>query len=488
VWTGVKSGTPRQLAVTVTRRRTGRFAGRHVRDRQSGPQNRTGGNDPEPDAHAACRFSKAAARAGSEFDQPGLERTGSFIVANADNCRSPTPLDWLLAAQVPPFVEMQRPISAVVVASRCSAEAGNALGLARIARLQQRRRFVGKGFGKMQTIGVGLIGYGLGGRAFHAPYVRTTPGMALRAVVSRDRDKVRADLPDMRVVPSVEALLEEPGIDLVIVSSPDALHAGHAMAALEAGKHVLVDKPFATSLADARRVLAASQTTDRLLTIFHNRRWDADFLTVQKLIAEGRLGEIVQFESHFDRWRPAAASTWKEARDGGSWLDLGPHLVDQALVLFGRPQGICADIATLRADAPAPDYFHAVLRYPDKRVILHASKLVAANDLRFAVHGTGGSWIKRGVDPQEAATVAGQDPGGPDWGYDPDQGSLTQGDPQRTEILPNCRGDYRRFWQALGAAIRGEGPNPVPGIEAMTVMEVLDAGLRSAARRSEVSL
>jgi len=340
----------------------------------------------------------------------------------------------------------------------------------------------------MQTIGVGLIGYGLGGRAFHAPYVRTTPGMALRAVVSRDRNKVHADLPEMCVLPSVEDLLAEPGIDLVIVSSPDALHAEHAIAALEAGKHVLIDKPFATSLTDARRVLAAGEATDRLLTIFHNRRQDADFLTVQKLIAEERLGTIVQFESHLDRWRPAAASTWKDAREGGSWLDLGPHLIDQALVLFGRPQAIYADITTLRADAPAPDYFNAVLRYPDKRVILHASKLVAANGLRFAVHGTGGSWIKHGVDPQEAATVAGQAPGGQDWGYDPDQGSLTLCDPQRTEKLPNCRGDYRRFWHDLGAAIRGEGPNPVPGTEAMMVMEVLDAGLRSAARHGEVSL
>lgn len=341
----------------------------------------------------------------------------------------------------------------------------------------------------MQTIGVGLIGYGLGGRAFHAPYVRTTPGMALRAVVSRDPAKVHADLPDTRVVPSVEDLLAAPDIDLVVVSSPDALHAEHAIAALDAGKHVLIDKPFATSLADARRVIAASEAAGRHLTVFHNRRWDADFLTLRALIADGRLGEIVQFESHFDRWRPAPAATWKDAREGGSWLDLGPHLVDQALVLFGRPQGVTADIATLRPGAPAPDYFHAVLRYPDRRVILHANKLVAANGLRFAVHGNRGSWIKHGIDPQEAATVAGQKPGGPDWGHDPDDGVLTLGDPQpTTETLPNRRGDYRAFWRALAAAIRDGGPNPVPATEALMVMEVLDAGLRSASHRSEVLL
>ena len=338
-------------------------------------------------------------------------------------------------------------------------------------------------------IGVGLIGYGLGGRAFHAPYVDATPDLSLRAVVSRDPAKVHADLPDVRVVPSVETLLEESGIDLVIVSSPDALHADHAVAALVAGKHVLIDKPFATSLADARRVVEVSQATGRLVTAFHNRRWDADFLTLRALLGEGRLGQVVEFESRFDRWRPVPAATWKEAREGGSWFDLGPHLVDQALVLFGRPQGITADISTLRKGAPAPDHFHATLRYPDKRVVLHSSKLVAANSLRFAVHGTGGSWIKHGIDPQEAAILAGQAPVGDDWGHDPQDGLLTNGEAEpKTTSWINRRGDYRLFWHALAAAIRGEAPNPVPASEALTVVEVLDAGLRSASRRSEVLL
>jgi predicted dehydrogenase len=338
----------------------------------------------------------------------------------------------------------------------------------------------------MREIGVGLIGYGLGGRAFHAPYVAVTPGMTLRAVVSRDAAKVQARLPGMRVVPDVAALLAEPEIDLVIVSSPDQLHAEHALAAIATGKHVLVDKPFATTLADARRVAAAAEAGGRHLTIFQNRRWDADFLTLRRLIAEGAPGEIVQFESHFDRWRPVPAALWKEAREGGAWLDLGPHLVDQALQLFGMPEGISADLATLRAGAPAVDYFHVVLRYPTRRVILHASKLVAANGLRFAVHGTRGSWIKHGVDPQEA-TVAGAVPGGDEWGLDAADGVLTRGDGLSAPVT-NERGDYRLFWTALAAAIRGEGPNPVPASEAIAVMEVLDAGLRSAAGRCEVLL
>jgi predicted dehydrogenase len=170
------------------------------------------------------------------------------------------------------------------------------------------------------------------------------------------------------------------------------------------------------------------------------------------------------------------------------WFDLGPHLVDQALLLFGRPLAISADIATLRHGAPAPDYFHATLRYADKRVTLHASKLAADHGLRFAVHGTRGSWIKHGIDPQEAATLAGQPPGGECWGEDPVPGMLTPGGAERYSVTPNLRGDYRLFWSALVAAIHGTGPNPVPPEEALAVMEVLDAGVRSAAARREIAL
>ncbi|HEX7694605.1 MAG TPA: oxidoreductase [Sphingomonas sp.] len=340
----------------------------------------------------------------------------------------------------------------------------------------------------MTEIGVGLIGYGLAGRAFHAPYIRTTPGMELRAVVTRDPAKVHADLTGMRVVPNVAALLAEPGIDLVVVASPDALHAEHALSALDAGKHVLVDKPFATSLADARRIAAAGDAAGKLVTVFQNRRWDADFRTLQRLIADGVLGDVVQFESHFDRWRPAPTGAWKDAREGGAWLDLGPHLVDQALVLFGRPDGVMLDLATLRDGSPSPDYFHATLRYSKRRVILHATKLAAQPGLRFAVHGTRATWIKHGSDPQEAATVAGRTPGGEDWGLDPTEGMLTRGDDGTQVAIPNERGDYRVFWQKLAAAIRGEGANPVPAAEAVAVMEILDAGLRSAAARAEIAL
>lgn len=338
-----------------------------------------------------------------------------------------------------------------------------------------------------RALGVALIGYGLAGRAFHAPFVGVTPGLQLRAAVSRDAAKVHADLPGIAVEPSVEAVLARDDIDLVVVCSPDETHADHASAALGAGKHVVVDKPFATTLDDARRVAAAASASDRVLAVFHNRRWDADFLTLRRLIDDGSLGEVVELESRFDRWRPAPAATWKEARDGGVWFDLGAHLVDQALVLFGMPQAVSADLARLRPGTPAIDYAHVVLHYPQRRVVLHASKLAAAHGLRFAAHGTRGSWIKHGTDPQEAATLAGRSPAGEAWGEDGVWGILTDAAGRSTPV-ENSRGDYRRFWTALVAAIRGDGANPVPAGQAVQVMAVLHAGLVSAQEARVVTM
>jgi predicted dehydrogenase len=341
----------------------------------------------------------------------------------------------------------------------------------------------------MTAIGVGLIGYGLGGRVFHAPFVQATAGMALRAVVSSDPAKVRAQHPDVAVVADVDTLLARSDIDLVIVCSPDAWHVRHALAAIDAGKHVLVDKPFATRLEDARRVAARAEQAGVVLSVFHNRRWDADFLTLRQMIDAGQLGRVVHFESHFDRWRPAAPAVWKEARDGGSWFDLGPHLVDQALQLFGRPQAVTADIATMRDGAPAPDWFHVVLHYEGCRAVLHSSKLAADHGLRFVVHGTGGSWIKHGLDTQEPAILAGMLPTDPDFGVDPHHGVFTAaGGREDAVALPLARGAYGAFWRALALAVRGEGPNPSTAAQALGVMDVLEAGLVSATERRSIIL
>ncbi|MBO9547460.1 Gfo/Idh/MocA family oxidoreductase, partial [Caulobacter sp.] len=217
---------------------------------------------------------------------------------------------------------------------------------------------------------------------------------------------------------------------------------------------------------------------------------DSDFLTLKALVDAGELGEIVQFESHFDRYRPLVRDRWREKPGAGALLDLGPHLVDQALQLFGPPLALTADVAIQKDGGVAPDWFHLVLRYPRLRVLLHASQMTAASDLRLAVHGTAGSFIKNGLDPQEAALKAGVVPGAEGWGADPRPGVLTKPDGEATtsQTIPGAPGDYLAYYAALRDALSGHGPNPVPAREALAVMELLALAQRSAEERREIAL
>lgn len=343
-----------------------------------------------------------------------------------------------------------------------------------------------------RTLNVALVGYGYVGKTFHAPLITATPGLRLSVVVSSDPAKVAADHPDARVVPDLESALADPAIELVVIATPNTLHAPQALAALAAGKHVVVDKPFAVSADEAREMAEAAARADRLLSVFHNRRWDSDFLTLRRLIAEGALGEIVQYESHFDRFRPVVRDRWRERAGpgAGAWMDLGPHLLDQALVLFGEPLAICADIAIQRPGAGADDYFHVVLRYPTLRAILHGSLLTAANDLRMAVHGTGGSFVKRGLDPQETQLVAGMIPGAPGWGRDSRRGTLTtvlDGAQVRAEVDPEPA-DYRLFYAGVRQAIVAGAPSPVPIDQALRVMALLELARQASDQGRELSV
>jgi predicted dehydrogenase len=337
---------------------------------------------------------------------------------------------------------------------------------------------------------VALVGYGYVGKTFHAPLIAATPGLTLSAVVSSDAGKVRADWPEMTVHASLAAALADPAIELVVIATPDALHADQAHAALAAGKHVVVDKPFTVTLDQARAVADHARQVGRLVSVFQNRRWDSDFQTLNALIQRGHLGEIVQYESHFDRFRPLVRDRWREKPGAGVLLDLGPHLVDQALVLFGMPQAIYADIAIQKDGGQAGDYFHLLLRYPRLRVLLHASQMTQASNLRLAVHGTGGSFIKSGLDAQEEHLKAGMVPGAAGYGDDPRPGVLIQledGEPVSTAVQP-LPADYRDYYAALREAIRNGAPCPVTAEEAVAVMTVLDAAERSHATRSEITL
>lgn len=342
------------------------------------------------------------------------------------------------------------------------------------------------------ALNVGLIGYGYAGATFHAPLIDSVPGLRLTAVASSDPARVHAALPQVAVEPGPDALLARTDIDLVVIATPNRTHYPLAAAALAAGRHVVVDKPFTLTTAEAGALIEAARQAGRMLSVFHNRRWDSDFLTLQSVLAAGTLGRPVHFESRFDRYRPAVRVRWRESAEPGAglWYDLGPHLVDQAVQLFGAPDAIGLDRARVRDGAESDDWFVAVLQYPQRRAVLRASTLAADAGPRLALHGTGGSFARYGLDPQEAALKAGRRPADPDWGQDPEPAILTlpDGDGFSRVTLPCLPGDYRRYYAGVRAAIAGEAPVPVTGDQALTVMRIIEAGCRADAEGRRVSL
>ncbi|WP_194149687.1 oxidoreductase [Oecophyllibacter saccharovorans] len=330
---------------------------------------------------------------------------------------------------------------------------------------------------------VGLAGYGFAGRTFHAPLIAATDGLELAAVSSRHPEKVAADFPDVPVVPTPEALFSDETLDLIVIATPNDTHAPLAQAALRSGKHVVVDKPFTLDLEEGRALIRTAEEEDRLLCVFHNRRWDSDYLSVRKALESGVLGEVRTFESRIDRFRPHVRDRWRE-RDvpgGGIWYDLGPHLIDQALQLFGLPDRVQASLATQRPGGLVEDWADVLLSYGERRVLLHASMLVAGGSPRFVVHGTAGSLVKQKPDQQEAQLLAGMTPGAPGWGEDADAPVFHDGTATSRE-LPVCKGDQRRFYAQLAAALRpgSQALPPVTPLEALAVMDVLETALRSA--------
>ncbi|HEY6707990.1 MAG TPA: Gfo/Idh/MocA family oxidoreductase, partial [Actinomycetota bacterium] len=308
-------------------------------------------------------------------------------------------------------------------------------------------------------IGVGLIGYGLGGSAFHAPLIAAEPRLRLEAVVTSRAGQVERDHPGTRVVGSAEELLADPAVELVVVAAPNAVHHELAAAALRAGRHVVVDKPFTLSAADADELIALAEATDRRLSVFHNRRWDGDFLTVRRGVEAGVLGEVASFVSRYDRFRPVPKGSWKEEAVAGSGLlwDLGPHLIDQAMVLFGPPRTVWADLGVQRPGVEAVDYVHLVLGYGRLRAVLHAAMLVRDPGPRFEVHGDRGSLVTWGLDqPEVRATLTGEV-----------AGLEQQG---RLEGVPTA---YGSFYAAMAAAVAGEGPVPVAPTDARATVAVI---------------
>lgn len=319
-------------------------------------------------------------------------------------------------------------------------------------------------------IRVGLIGRGLGGRVFHAPLIRAVPTMELVEIAGAD---------------GAAALATSEAVDLVVISSPNRSHFPLAKAALEAGKHVVVDKPFTVSVAEADALIALAAERERVLTVFHNRRWDGDFLTVLKMMP--RLGEVSLFEAHWDRFRPALREGWKEdpAEGAGLLIDLGPHMIDQALQLLGRPQGVSADVLAQRPGSRIEDYFALTLHYGAMRAILSSSSLVAAPRARFAVHGSEGSFVMHGLDPQEEALKAGAHPR--EAGLAPREGVLTRADGSREAVAAE-RGDYLAFYEGVAEAVLEGTAAPVDPADVRDGLRIIEAARRSSAEGRTVLL
>ena len=337
----------------------------------------------------------------------------------------------------------------------------------------------------MSAINVGVIGYGLAGASFHAPLVAAVDRLKLAAIVTSRAEQVAHDYPGVAVVASAEALIADPVIDLIVIATPNDLHAPLAHAALEAGKHVVIDKPFALNPGAAAELITVAKEHKRVLSVFHNRRWDSDFLTVQKVMQGGALGEVMLAELRWDRFRPAIKPGWREAsveQGGGMLADLGPHLIDQAIVLFGPPQAMTADLAAQRAGVVVDDYFELTLHYGARRVILSASTLVAAARPRFALHGSLGSFVKYGLDPQEPFLRAGGKAGDPGYGEEPPAtfGALTIGE-RAPEVVPSARGDWRLYYEGMADAILNGAPPPVEPADALAGLELIALARRSAA-------
>lgn len=337
---------------------------------------------------------------------------------------------------------------------------------------------------------VGIVGYGIAGRIFHGRLLRDTPDAEVVAVVTTNperRAEVAADLPSAVCRDDVAGMLAADRLDLAVVASPTNYHLDAAEQCAALGVPMVVDKPFATTAEQARRIVTMAQAAGVPLTVFQNRRWDSDFLTLQRLVADGELGRVVRFESRFERWRPAPApGKWREdlppEQGGGTLLDLGSHLVDQAVQLLGPVRAVYAEVASRRGTAADDDVFVSLTHEGDVHAHLSCGNLAGAPGPRMRVLGTGGAFVVDDLDGQEDALRAGLPPASAATPV----GRLCR-DEEIAPVVP-VLGDWASFYPAVFAALRGEGPMPVDPADAVRTMEILDAARQSAATGAVVPL
>lgn len=312
------------------------------------------------------------------------------------------------------------------------------------------------------AIEVGLLGYGKAGKGFHEPLIRSVEGLNLRTIARRDE---------------IARVIDDPAIQLVVVATPNTSHFDLAQRAMLAGKHVVVDKPFTITSAEARRLIAISREETRVLTVFHNRRWEGDFLTIRKLIEQEAFGRLFSYEAHFDRFRnEPRPGAWRESTDPGSGIlyDLGSHLIDQALLLFGEPERIVGDIRIERDFARADDAFDIWMHYPRLKVTLIAGMLVRERTPRYVLRGSTATFVKYGLDPQEADLAAGKSPHDPNWGREPREQWGTLISDAGEQVIETLPGNYAAFYENVRDAILGRAPLEVRAEDAARTIEIIE--------------
>ncbi|MEH6648899.1 MAG: oxidoreductase [Motiliproteus sp.] len=334
----------------------------------------------------------------------------------------------------------------------------------------------------MKPITTALVGYGFSATTFHLPFLTALDEFQLTAVSSRQTLRVQTENPGVNTYSSAPQMIRDCTAELVVITAPNAEHFPLAKLALEQGKHVIMEKPFTCTTAEGEALIEIAEQQQLLLSVYHNRRWDGDFLTLKQLQDSGELGIIHRFESHFDRFRPQVRQRWREQPGPGTgiWFDLGPHLVDQALQLFGPPEAVTGRCRPLRDDSAVVDYFHVQLHYSKLEVILASSPFCSGPNLRFHLQGSQGEYRKTGLDPQEARLIDGVLPQHVSWAQeDPtDFGTLYRSD--TSEVVATTCGGYQHYYRQVAAALRHGGDNPVPAKEALAVMRILELAQHSS--------
>ena len=332
------------------------------------------------------------------------------------------------------------------------------------------------------SIKTAIIGYGFSATTFHIPFINTLPEFEFTAVSTRNREAVNRDWPNVQHYESAQDLLNHSDAELVIITAPNDVHFELAKQALENGKHVIIEKPFVTNIADGEALIALAAEKDRILSVYHNRRWDGDFLTIKKMIEEKRCGELKHYESHFDRFRPEVRQRWREqATNGGGLLfDLGSHLIDQALVLFGVPDAITAQCEIMREGSTNVDYFNIVLHYPNHLATLHGDLFSAGPNKRFTLKGTQGSYEKYGLDPQEACLIAGVLPNKPQWANETSEQYGRFYDADGVETITTESGCYQQYFQELALAINTNTAPPVTTTDALWNIKLIALAMESS--------